>query len=214
MYPPVWSPNGERLAFLVNQPAEGEKDPYRPKNPYKHVLRQTRLNGWGASWLGEATTLPTWSPDGERLAFGLEDEVYTVRLDGTDRRLIVNDLWANQVLWSPDGAELLLASDDGVYVVGADGSGLRKLGPSNLGVKSAIWSSDGSTIAARHELDDESLVFTMNRDGPTSGSWPALPSTPKERSVFNHPQRCHRRTATLRRARQTTFSEGMSPTPA
>ena len=38
MYPPVWSPNGERLAFLVNQPAEGEKDPYRPKNPYKHVL--------------------------------------------------------------------------------------------------------------------------------------------------------------------------------
>ena len=165
MYPPVWSPDGGRLAFLVNQPAEGEKDPYRPTNPYTHILFQIRPDDSAGNRLGEATTLPSWSPDGERLAFGLEDEVYTVRLDGTDRRLVVDDLRANQVSWSPDGTELLLASDDGVYVVGADGSGLRKLGPSNLGVKSAIWSSDGSTIAARHELDDESLVFVMNRDG-------------------------------------------------
>ena len=168
MYPPVWSPDGGRLAFLVNQPAEGEKDPYRPTNPYTHILFQIRPDDSAGNRLGEATTLPSWSPDGERLAFGLEDEVYTVRLDGTDRRLVVDDFRANQVSWSPDGTELLLASDDGVYVVGADGSGLRKLGPSNLGVKSAIWSSDGSTIAARHELDDrrwESLVFVMNRDG-------------------------------------------------
>ena len=92
----------------------------------------------------------------------MEDEVYTVRLDGTDRRLVVDDYRANQVSWSPDGAELLLASDGGVHVVGADGSGLRALGPSDLRVKNAIWSPDGSTIAAR---DWESLVFIMNRDG-------------------------------------------------
>ena len=165
MYPPVWSPDGDRLAFLVNQPAEGEKDPYRPRNQYAHILFQIRPDGSAGSRLGEATTLPTWSPDGERLAFALDDEVYTVRLDGTDRRLVVDDFRANQVSWSPDGAELLLASDGGVYVVGADGTGLRALGPSDLRVKSAIWSPDGSTIAARHKLDGESLVFTMNRDG-------------------------------------------------
>ena len=165
LYPPVWSPDGNRLAWLVNQRMEGEEDRVYPTKPNEHILFWVHLDGSGGSRLGEATTLPTWSPDGERLAFGLEDEVYTVRLDGTDRRLVVDDLRANQVSWSPDGAELLLASDSGVSVVGADGSGLRKLGPSNLGVKSAIWSSDGSTIAARHELDDESLVFTMNRDG-------------------------------------------------
>ena len=168
MYPPVWSPDGERLAFLVNQPAEGEKDPYRPRNQYAHILFQIRPDGSGGSRLGEATTLPTWSPDGERLAFGLEDEVYTVRLDGTDRRLVVDDFRANQVSWSPDGTELLLASDGGVHVVGADGSGLRALGPTDLRVKNAIWSPDGSTIAARHELDDrrwETSVFVMNRDG-------------------------------------------------
>ena len=57
-----------------------------------------------------------------------------------------------------------------MYVVGADGSGLRALGPSDLSIKSAIWSPDGSMIAARHEIDIlyrdwESLVFVMNRDG-------------------------------------------------
>ena len=165
LYPPVWSPDGDRLAALGNRPMEGEEDRYRPKSPYKHILFHIGLDGTDASRLGEATTLPTWSPDGERLAFGLEDEVYTVRLDGTDRRLVVDDFRANQVSWSPDGAELLLASDGGVYVVGADGTGLRALGPSDLRVKSAIWSPDGSTIAARHKLDGESLVFTMNRDG-------------------------------------------------
>ena len=165
MYPPVWSPDGERLAFLVNEATVDEENRYFPKNPYKHILFQIRPDGSGGSRLGEATTLPTWSPDGERLAFGLNEEVYTIRLDGTDRRLVVDDFRANQVSWSPDGTELLLASDGGVHVVGADGSGLRALGPTDLRVKNAIWSADGSTVAARHKLDGESLVFIMNRDG-------------------------------------------------
>ena len=162
LYPPVWSPDGDRLAFLWNQPVQGEEDRYFPKNPYRHILFQIRPDGSGGSRLGEATTLPSWSPDSERLAFGLEDEVYTVRFDGTDRRLVVNELRANQVSWSPDGTELLLASDSGVHLVRTDGTGLRALGPSDLRVKNAIWSPDGSTIAAR---DWESLVFIMNRDG-------------------------------------------------
>ena len=163
LYPPVWSPDGERMAFLVNEPAEGEKDLY-----IKRILFQIRPDGSDRSELGEVTTLPTWSPDGERLAFGLDDKVYTIRLDGTDRHVVVDHLRANQVSWSPDGTELLLASDGGVHVVRADGTSLRAVGPYDLRVKNAIWSPDGSMIAARHEYpqsDPRFVIFTMDQDG-------------------------------------------------
>ena len=174
LYPPVWSPDGERLAFTVNEAVEGDEYPHYPRHPYKRILYVVGVDGSELSRIGEATTLPTWSPDGERLAFGLDDHVYAVRSDGTDRRLIAEELQANQVSWSPDGTELLLASDDGVHVVREDGSEPRALGPANLRLKSAVWSLDGSTIAARHELrgpeysdlwDWESSILIMARDG-------------------------------------------------
>ena len=49
---------------------------------------------------------PTWSPDGTRIAFSSDrdgdDEIYTMRSDGTDvRRLTVNDAWDGEPAWSP-----------------------------------------------------------------------------------------------------------------
>ena len=104
------------------------------------------------SRIGEATTLPTWSPDGERLAFGLDEAVYTIRFDGTDLREVLDDVRANDVSWSPDGTELLLASDRGMYLVWPDGSAKRPAGP-RIRTTAATWSPDGSMIAARHETD-------------------------------------------------------------
>ena len=169
LYPPVWSPDGQRLAFTaheVSAPASGRSE------PQERILYTVRLDGSEPSRIGEATTLPTWSPDGERLAFGLDDGVYTVRYGGTDLSELLDDFRANEVSWSPDGSEILLASDSGVYVVRPDGSGLRSVGPP-VRTTEATWSPDGSMIAARHERDPEGttwnpsifVIFTMDRDG-------------------------------------------------
>ena len=166
LYPPVWSPDGQRLAFTaheVSPPASGRTE------PQDRIIYTVRLDGSELSRIGEATTLPTWSPGGERVAFGLEDVVYTIRYDGTDRREVLDDVRTNEVSWSPDGSKLLLASNRGVHVVRPDGSGLRRLGP-GIRTTNATWSPDGSMIAARREEEVYAkglafVIFVMDRDG-------------------------------------------------
>ena len=169
LYPAVWSPDGQRLAFTAHE----VPPPFHGASArLERFLYTVRLDGSELSRVGKATTLPTWSPDGEWVAYGLEDRVYSVRFDGTDLLEVLDDFRANEVSWSPDGTELLLASDRGVYVVRPDGSGLRSVGPP-VRTTEATWSPDGSMIAARHEPDPEDtysppwifVIFTMNRDG-------------------------------------------------
>lgn len=173
LYPPVWSPDGQRLAFTAHEVSS----PYAFRDePLERILYTVRLDGSELSRIGEATTLPTWSPDGERVAFGVADVIYTVRYDGTDRREVLDDFRVNRlswspddfmphdVSWSPDGTQLLLASSRGVHVVHPDGSGLRRLGPS-VPTTNATWSPDGSMIAARREKGVAFVIFVMNRDG-------------------------------------------------
>ena len=155
LHPPVWSPDSQRLAFIVS---EGEGFPYRK------ILYTIRLDGSELSRIGETRGLPTWSPDGQEIAFskvdGDETGVYTVRPDGTGLHDVVKGFGASQVSWSPGGSELLFISD-GAYVVGLDGSDLRRVGFGNWPVRAA-WSTDGSKIAVYYPGE---LLVTLGRDG-------------------------------------------------
>ena len=62
LYPPVWSPDGGRLAFTANRGQETAGDGV--SRPLERMLYTVRLDGSEFSRIGEATTLPTWSPDG------------------------------------------------------------------------------------------------------------------------------------------------------
>ncbi len=164
-YPPVWSPDGQRIAFVVGD-YEG-----------RDFVQTIRPDGSGLTELGETASSPAWSPDGTRIAFireGTETRgLYTMDPDGGNQRLLWSferdgRYWYDNLAWSPDGTEILYGVSDArtsfstpVVVVGVDGSE-----PRVLGKHGAAWSPDGSRIAFHVTSNNSGVVlYTTARDG-------------------------------------------------
>jgi TolB protein len=106
-------------------------------------LTETTDEGWHNWW-------PTWSPDGERIAFvsrrqGGNVDIYVMNADGSNLvRLTYHDAADAQPSWSPDGAFIAFTSKrvgkDALYMVRADG---KSLAPVTYGVREEVTPSWG-----------------------------------------------------------------------
>ena len=163
--PAAWSPDGERLAFLVN---EGE---HWTQVPHRKILYSVRVDGTELTLLAEdSVSVASWSPDGQRLAVAkyVDDDValFTLAADGSDERLITTiterEVLENSnsrykfaihtVSWAPDGKQILYSCDLGACVVDIESGVVTGLVEGEY-VKwgdepyIAAWSPDGARIA-------------------------------------------------------------------
>ena len=126
------------------------------------------------------------SPDGKRVAYHKDYQVYLANADGSDaRRVETKNPFNFCPTWSPDGTELLFLSGEHYnchpYLVGADGNGLRKLAD-RAGYKGVVnfldvpdfhggssdvpvWSSDGKTIYFTAHVGRNVELFRVAHDG-------------------------------------------------
>lgn len=155
-----WSPTGLKMAHVA--PVDG-----RPR------LFVTDLANGGAPREVAQGTSPRWAPDGQRLAYLGQGDIWVVSTDGSAPVRITNDPDVErEVEWSPDGRRLAFMSARGgsqdVWVVDATaGATPRRLTTGAMDADEvrfgARWAPDGATLAyvsnkAAWDRDDVWLV--------------------------------------------------------
>jgi Tol biopolymer transport system component len=182
---PAWSPDGRSIAFVSSRSPSSRCKP-GPGRCWRDYDRQSEIYVMNADGSRKrnltrdraSDDLPTWSPDGRRIAFlhgrgRGRGQLYVVNADGSGLRNLGRiagpALFYSHLVWSPDGRTIYF----GRYLISTDGSGARKLPYIPL---IAVWSPDGRQIAFVNNVStglpgpgarfkDDSEIYVMNADG-------------------------------------------------
>jgi Tol biopolymer transport system component len=176
----VWSPNGERLAFV-----SGENDVYTVNADGSRI---TKL--WAGEFCKATHFAIAWFSNSQKLVFARLCDGSTSDAPGS-QSLYLSDTsgikgtklirtWeagghppkteiSSEFHLSPDGQQVAFVKDRNIYKMNADGSGMTKLtknpGEYTDGGSQLFWSPDRTKIAFFFGTYPQQQIYTINADG-------------------------------------------------
>ena len=175
---PAWAPSGDRIAYIGSAARRRESE----SDLELYLMRADGSGKRRVTSNQAADLLPSWSPDGARIAFargfriGSQDAataIYTIGVDGREEKELVRASIPTFVLdpaWSPDGRSIAYArttytraaTEYGIYVINSDGSSDQKL----IGrAAEPAWSPDAKRIAFVSDRDHNGRCLFHDCEG-------------------------------------------------
>ncbi|MDE0300633.1 MAG: DPP IV N-terminal domain-containing protein [Candidatus Poribacteria bacterium] len=115
---------------------------------------------------------PSWSPDGDRIAFVSnrergQEQIYVMDSDGGNTTRLTNDSTHQEPAWSPNGDQIAYVRNRGgrqIWIMDADGGNQTQLTKEGKN-RNPAWSPDGGRIAFRSLGNIAAGLFVMEKNG-------------------------------------------------
>lgn len=161
---PLYGKSNGVIAFFSDR--DGNTEIYTINlNDNESIRNPLRLT---TSSVGEKA--PAISPDGTRIAFMSDMDIYVMDIDGTDRQRLTNTpAYDSHPGWSPDGTRIVFISErDGnreIYTMNVDGTNIQRLTNDPADDMRPNWSPNGTQILFNSERDGNWEIYVMDVNG-------------------------------------------------
>jgi Tol biopolymer transport system component len=141
---PSWSPDGERVAFVRAEPGRNQIWNVWIAEPGSGALHRVTSHSSGQPWGA------SWFPDGQRLAYSLEDRLMVADLStglGRGYRSPRDGRVVRTPAVSPDGRRIVFqVRHDGVWLLDLEHARMRRILADET-AEEFVWAPDGNAIA-------------------------------------------------------------------